>query len=151
MDITNLLIYAEEHNINVDYFKMKNDGIALKNNNDFIVVLKKAFEHDYSFKHKELLAHELAHCILDSFYMVDPSNPMSRYNFGRYEQEAKEFCIKWILPFKKLKRALKENLCADGSLWSTQEYLGVSMDFLLDAIEYYRIRGEKLPQIKNFN
>lgn len=144
MDITNLLIFAEENHINVDYFKMKNNGIALKRDNDFIVLLKKAFEHDHSFRHKELLAHELAHCILDSFYMIDSGNPMSRYNFGRYEQEAKEFCIKWLLPFKKLKKALKENVCADGSLWATQEYLGVSMEFLIDAIEYYRSWGYKI-------
>lgn len=81
---------------------------------------------------KEMLAHELGHCVRDAVYEHN-----SIYPKGKLEHQADAWAIKKLIPEAELKKALK-NSGIDCTEYDIAERFGVSIDFLHKAVEYYK-------------
>ena len=87
----------------------------------------------------ELMAHEMGHCMTDSFY--DPYSPLDLR--GKHEYKANWWAIKKVIPFKDLCKAIKGGY---REYWELAEYFGVSENFIHKTIELYRQKGKTVPK-----
>ena len=81
---------------------------------------------------KEILAHELGHCVTDAIYKHD-----SIYPKGKLEHQADAWAIKKLIPKDELMNAFR-SMGIDGTDYDIAERFGVSVDFLHKAMEYYK-------------
>ncbi|MBP3921370.1 MAG: ImmA/IrrE family metallo-endopeptidase [Ruminiclostridium sp.] len=90
---------------------------------------KKVRSHaDYKVKS----AHELGHCVTDSFY--DENCPVTTR--GRMERRADVWAIRNTVPRKALIKALKNSVT---ELWELSEHFGITEDFMKKALKYYNL------------
>ncbi|MCQ2399285.1 MAG: ImmA/IrrE family metallo-endopeptidase, partial [Clostridia bacterium] len=76
------------------------------------------------------IAHEIGHCVTDSFY-TQTDDKRKRY---RCEKKADEWAITKIVPEETFVRALKEG-CREP--WEFAEEFGVTEDFAQKVMNYY--------------
>ena len=134
MTLLELYNLAEKENIEIDNFPMK-EVVAMSFPQNWIVMDIRKIQT--STEEKVYLAHELGHCMTGSFYNIE-----SKLNFkNKCETKANRWAIKTLIPKEKLKQAIRMGL---HETWELAEYFDVPEFFIRQAIEYYRIRGEKL-------
>ncbi len=81
---------------------------------------------------RELLAHELGHCVRNAVYTNDSLYPM-----GKLEHQASSWAIEELVPRDELIKAYVS--CGiDGTEYDIAERFGVSVEFLREAVEYYK-------------
>ena len=87
----------------------------------------------------EVLAHEIGHCMTDSFYYSD--TPYTE----RCKQEARadHWSYEYVIPFSELCTAVEKG---NRELWALSEYFHVSEDFVKSAIDYYAQHNKVVPQ-----
>ena len=85
-------------------------------------------------RQREILAHELGHCVRGALYRRGGPYPE-----GKYERQATAWSIEFLIPEELLKKRLNI-LGPDASLSDIAESFGVGVDFLQKAIEYYKLR-----------
>lgn len=78
----------------------------------------------------ECLAHELGHCITNSFYYRTSSDLACR----KAERRADKYAIRKLVPKGELKKKINKGLRA----WEIADEFGVPEPFLRHAVEYYR-------------
>lgn len=87
----------------------------------------------------ECLAHELGHCMTDSFYI-----PYSPYLIrAKYEIRADRWAVQQLIPFESLCQAVGSGL---RELWELAEYFSVSNQFMEKAINIYANIGMEVPK-----
>lgn len=92
-----------------------------------------------SFTKLECLAHEMGHCITDSFYAgYSPLELRSKH-----ETKANEWAVNEIIPFSALCKAVK---CGNRELWQLAEYFNVSHRFVEGAIRIHEQKGNVVPK-----
>lgn len=80
------------------------------------------------------LAHELGHCKTGTFYSLD--SPLETRE--RLEIRADRWAIRTLIPADELNVVLG----LVNEAWALAEYFGVTEEFMLKAIEYYRLTGK---------
>ena len=81
------------------------------------------------------LLHETGHCMTGSFYCQHTAYESRE----RLEARANRWAIKERLPLKELRRAIKR--CLPHNDCELAEELGLTVDFVRKAIQYYTDRG----------
>lgn len=87
----------------------------------------------------ECLAHELGHCMTDSFYI--PYSPFLIR--AKYEIRADKWAVQQLIPFDDLCRAVGSGL---RELWELAEHFSVSGQFMEKAINIYAGMGMEVPE-----
>ncbi len=78
------------------------------------------------------LAHEIGHCERGAFY-----NPYSELDIrARHELRADRWAIKNLVPFADFTEALTNGIT---ELWELAEYFTVTEEFIIKAVEYYKL------------
>lgn len=134
MTLLELYNLAEKENVEIDYFPME-EIVAVSFPPNLIVLNTEKI--NTSAEEKAYLAHELGHCMTGTFYNTEVKLHMR----AKYETKANRWAIKTLIPLEKLKQAIQSGRC---QTWELAEYFDVPEFFIRQAIEYYRIRGEKL-------
>ena len=79
------------------------------------------------------LAHELGHCITGSFY-----NRYSDFDIrAKHEHRADKWAIKKLVPEDELQNAFKQGIVEP---WNLAEYFNVTEDFIIKAVNYYKVK-----------
>lgn len=129
----NLIKIAQKNDIPIIDMNMYGGEEAMSQNlNGFCIIAidsRKVKSHaDYKVKS----AHELGHCITNSFYDEDcPIAPR-----GRMERRADVWAIRNTVPRKSLIIALKSGIT---ELWELAEHFGVTEEFMKNALKYYNL------------
>ena len=100
-----------------------------------------AAEEDQRLPYTELecLAHELGHCMTDSFYAgCSPFDVRIKH-----EHRANKWAIRQIMPFDELCEAVKSG---HRELWQLAEYFDVSTKFVEKAIAFHSSHGNVVPR-----
>lgn len=123
---------AKSEGITIDEVLLPDLGaVVLKMEDGCYIGLDKNASSDPQQK-KELLAHELGHCVRNAVYSIDSSYP-----HGKLEHQASAWAIKKLIPKDQLIKALK-NRGIDITDYDIAEHFGVSVEFLYKAVEYYK-------------
>lgn len=129
METNRLYNIAEKNGVSVERFDLKENGsVSVKSGKNLYVALDNGM---CGANEKVCLAHELGHCVTLSFYnMYSPLDIR-----GKHERKAQSWAIKTLIPKSKLKTALKKGY---DNVYSLAEYFGVTADFMLQAVEFYK-------------
>ena len=87
----------------------------------------------------EVFAHEIGHCLTDSFYLSDTPY-LERC---KQEAQAERWSYEYVIPFSELCEAVQEG---NFELWELAEYFNVSENFIKEAIEYYATHNKLVPK-----
>lgn len=129
METTKLYEIAERDGITVDRFDLlKNRSVSVKCEDSMYVAIDNNMTRA---EEKVCLAHELGHCETFSFYNI--YSPLDIR--GKHENRANCWAIKKLIPKYQYKKALKSGY---DNVYSLAEYFGVTTDFMLKAVEYYK-------------
>ncbi len=86
----------------------------------------------------ECLAHEMGHCMTDSFY-----SGYSPFELrAKHENKANNWAINEIIPFAELCDAVKNGY---RDLWELADFFNVSKNFIEKAINTYAQHGKIVP------
>ena len=95
--------------------------------------------NDQGYTRLEQMAHEMGHCMTDSFY--EGYSPFELR--ARHEASANRWAVEEILPFSELCRAISQGY---RELWELAEYFGVSEEFIKKAIALHESNGNTVPK-----
>lgn len=86
----------------------------------------------------ECFAHEMGHCITDSFYVG--YSPLEKR--AKHEYRANKWAVNYLIPFSALCKAVKEG---NREIWQLAEYFDVGEPFIQKAIAYHEQHGNTVP------
>ena len=86
----------------------------------------------------ECFAHELGHCMTDSFYAGYSPFELRE----KHEKTANEWAVNELVPFLSLCDAVKKGY---REIWELAEYFDVSCSFIEKAIRIYQQNGQIVP------
>lgn len=128
MNLLELYNLAEERDIDVDYFPMR-ELISVSFPEGWIAIDVNKISD--SIEEKVHLAHELGHCETGSFYDIH-----SKYDIrAKHENRADKWAIKKLIPRDELKEAVS---CGLYEVWELAEYFEVTYQFMEKAMIYYQ-------------
>ena len=88
-----------------------------------------------------VLAEELSHLETEALYAFeDVTNPFRNTNISKAEAQAKGWRIEHLLPADDFIPSLMEREGVE--YWEIAERFDVPIDFVVDAVEYYRRKGK---------
>lgn len=127
----NLMKIAQKNDIPIIDMRMYGNEEAMSHSiNGFSII---AIDHHKVKSHadyKVKSAHELGHCITNSFYDKDcPVVPR-----GRIERRADIWAIRNTVPRRVVVKLFKSGV---NELWELAEYFGVTEEFMKTALKYY--------------
>ena len=88
---------------------------------------------------EECFAHELGHCMTDSFYI--PYAPV--FVRAKYELRADRWAVQHLIPFDALCHAVASGV---REYWELGEYFSVTGKFVAKAIQIYAGMGMEVPE-----
>lgn len=127
MTLTELYNECERNGIDIDYFPMKK-AKALAFPEGWIAVDVDKINN--SIEEKEIIAHEQSHIETGSFYNI--FSPLDIKE--KHEKRAMKATIKKLVPKDELIEAIK---CGIIESWELSEYFDVSVELMMQAIEFY--------------
>lgn len=132
MTLTELYLYAEKHNIDIDRYPMRRaESISVRFDNGVCAIALDPRKLTTSADETVKLAHELGHCETGSFY-----NRYSQYDVRqKHENRATKWAIKQLIPEAELDAAISKG---NTEIWDLAEYFGVTEDFIRKAYIYYK-------------
>lgn len=131
MTTTNLYELADTKNIFVQFCSLpQNKSISARFNGSYFIGIDSSLATS-SIEEKVKLAHEMGHCVTDSFYIID--SPLDVR--GKHEFCANEWAIKKLVPKDELDSAVS-NGCTE--IWQLSEWFSVTYDFIDKAVYYYQ-------------
>ncbi|MCL2474847.1 MAG: ImmA/IrrE family metallo-endopeptidase [Chloroflexi bacterium] len=83
-------------------------------------------------KEKELMAHELGHCVTGCFHYFD----VDEITWAKCEYKADCHAIRLLVPEVTLKKVLSGGYV---EIWELAEYFGVDEEFISKALKLYRM------------
>ncbi len=134
-----LFLLAEENGIPIDDEcpeEIVSMSVKLPCGDRIIGLSQKGHE---TYTRLEQMAHEMGHCMTDSFY--EGYSPFELRE--KHERRANEWAVKEILPFSELCEAVKSG-CRE--LWELSEHFNVSEDFVRKAINIHEQNGNTVPR-----
>ena len=137
--IDRLYDIAEENNIPIDESCPKNIKSMSVRFSDGSKIIGLSNDEDIEYTRLERLAHEMGHCITDSFY--EGYSPFELRE--KHEYKANTWAVNKIIPFSELCEAVKSGY---RELWELAEYFSVSHCFMEKAINIHSQYGRIVPQ-----
>lgn len=136
--LNNLYILAEKNNIPIDEncpAQIVSMSLKLKDGTKIIGI---SDVDNSEYTKLELVAHEMGHCITDSFYVGYSPFELR----AKYERRADRWAVNRLVPFRSLCRAVEDGY---RELWELAEYFDVSCQFIEKAIKMYEQKGNVVP------
>lgn len=128
MNTMQLCKYAEENQIDIDYFPLKvTKSLSIRGSIALNPTLLKT-----ETETKECLAHELGHQMTGSFYRVGSKFETRE----RMEYRATKWAVTMLIPSQELQYAL-DNGCTE--IWQLAEHFNVSPQFMEYAMQVYQL------------
>lgn len=128
-----LMKIAAENDIPIINMKMNGNEEAISQSLDgccIIAIDNRKVKSSADYKVKS--AHELGHCLTDSFYNERcPVTPR-----GRCERRADIWAILHTVPRRKLMSALRDG---NTEVWQLAEHFNVTEQFMIKALRYYEL------------
>lgn len=128
MTLDELHIYAEDREIEVDDFPMRELVSASFPENWIAIDTRKIKTRA---EEKVILAHEVGHCETSSFYNIHSPYDIKE----RHERKANVWSYKQLIPHEDLLAAVKKGIT---EIWELAEYFDVPYDYMQKAAEYWR-------------
>lgn len=133
-----LYMLADENNIPIDENcpeSIISMSVRLEDGTKIIGISK---DTNNEYTRLERMAHEMGHCMTDSFYVG-----YSRFEVrAKYEKRADIWAVNNIIPFRSLCLAVK-NGCRE--TWELAEHFNVSPKFIEKAINIHAQNGHIVP------
>lgn len=131
MELLRLYQLAEEENIEVDCFDLKNrDALSIMDDTGACYIAINPYKLHSTQDEREKLAHELGHCVTGSFYNVYATADRRQ----RHENCADKWAIKKLIPVDELEDAVAKG-CTE--CWELAERFGVTEEFIKKSVCYY--------------
>jgi len=147
--LSTLYELAAENDIQVDEFCPRNIismSVRFKNGKKIIGLSKFDSDVDYNVDDLplastklECFAHEMGHCMTDSFY--EEYSPLEKRS--KHEYRANKWAIFYLIPFTKLCQAVSDGY---RELWQLADYFMVSPAFVENAIYVHASYGNIVPK-----
>lgn len=130
-DLLTLYQIADTEQIRVDYIGLgKRDAISIMDEDGAKYIALDPKKLCSSQDEKMKIAHELGHCLTNSFY-----HSFSPYEVRqKSENRADKWAIKQLIPFEKLTDAIAGGYT---DVWSLAEYFNVPEEFMRKAMGFY--------------
>lgn len=128
MTLDELYIYAEDREIEVDDFSMR-ELVSASFPEGWIAIDTKKIKT--KAEEKITLAHEVGHCETGSFYNIHSPYDLRE----KHERRANVWSYKTLIPHEELLAAIKQGIT---EIWELAEYFGVPCEFMQKAAEYWR-------------
>lgn len=133
-----LYILADKHNIPIDENCPESIISMSVRLEDGTKIIGLSNDTNNEYTRLERMAHEMGHCMTDSFYVG-----YSRFELrAKHEKRADIWAVNNIIPFRELCRAVK-NGCRES--WELAEHFGVSQTFIEKAINIHAQNGHIVP------
>ena len=134
MELLELYQLADAEHIPVYSFDLpQTHSLSLMNNDGSCAVAIDPFGLNSTKDEKIRLAHELGHCVTGSFY-----NRYSDFDIkARSEYKADKWAIKKLIPKNELQAAFEQGYTEP---WDLAEYFNVTEDFIIKAVNYYKVK-----------
>lgn len=134
-----LYILADQNNIPVDESCPENILSMSVRFEDGTKIIGISNDTNNEYTKLERMAHEMGHCMTDSFYAG-----YSPYELRvKHERRADAWAANNIIPFRELCRAVKNGY---REIWELAEYFGVSQEFVEKAIDIHARNGKTVPE-----
>lgn len=127
MEMTRLLMKAEQENIKVEYLNLPlNESLSFPEDDGDIVLMDCSL---ISSRVSETvhLAHELGHCMTGSFYNIYATLDIRQ----KHENRADKWAIEQLVPEDKLDEAVAMGYT---EIWELAEHFDVTEDFMRKAV-----------------
>lgn len=137
--IDKLLILADENNIPIDEScpeSLISMSVKLP---DGMKVIGLSNEESVTHTKLEALAHEMGHCMTDSFYAGYSPFELR----AKHEHRANAWAANETIPFPELCDAVRDGY---RELWELAEHFGVSHSFMEKAIKIHESNGNVVPR-----
>jgi Zn-dependent peptidase ImmA (M78 family) len=131
--LLSLYAYADSKKINIYHYPLQAiTSISFPENTGYIAMnTDKLKTYADETVH---LAHELGHIETNSFYTVHSKFALR----NKMEARADSWAIRHLIPWEKLKQAVGSS----PELWELAEDFGVTNEFMLKALNYYKRKGK---------
>ncbi len=132
MKLLDLYLFAEQQNIEVLTYPMKENGsMSIMETDGSCFVGMDESVQDGSLQEQVHLAHELGHCATGSFY-----NRYSPHDLRqKHERKADKWAIRQLVPEDELSEAVCAGIT---ELWDLAELFDVTAEFMHKAVCYYQ-------------
>ena len=146
--LNDLYELAQKHQIPVDEQcpeSIISMSVRLQSGKKIIAISPNSTYEDYEshtvsdYTKLECFAHEMGHCMTDSFYAGYSPFELR----AKHENRANAWAVNRIVPFSDLCDAVKGG-CRE--LWELAEYFGVSQSFIEKAIKIHERNGHIVPK-----
>jgi Zn-dependent peptidase ImmA (M78 family) len=142
INLDNLYNLAFEKHIPVDETcpaSIISMSICLSNGKKIISLSnEKEDDSNKEYTKLECFAHEMGHCMTDSFY-----EGYSPYELrAKHEHRANKWAVNYVIPFPELCQAVKDG---HREIWDLAEYFDVSCSFVEKAINIHSQNGNVVP------
>lgn len=129
MELLDMYRIAENEKIDILNYKWTNTKARIFeiDNRYYIGLDDKQINN--SIEEKELLAEELGHYYCDALYYIDSDKVL----IDKCEHRSKKWQYSVLIPLKKLKEKLKQNL----NLYELAESFNVDCKYMYDCINFY--------------
>ena len=128
LDYIEDLIEREKINL-IDTYLEDTDG-AYINYDKLNTIIYDSSKLETNNELKQILSEELGHYYYDATYKFN-SDPVF---INKQEYKAKKYAYNILIPFEKLKLAIKNGL---NNIYSLAEYFDVTIDYMQNAIQFY--------------
>lgn len=134
MNTFQLLQLAEEENISVYNFKIKNKKAFCVEDSIAIDISRIETEREQ----KRILSEELGHILSGSLYPLSQcGNHLYENNIRRQERKAYDRSLRLQVPLNELQRAIQNGV----DDYEIAELLDIDLTTLRDAVDYYKRKG----------
>lgn len=137
--IERLYILAEENNIPIDETCPDSVISMSVRLGDKKKIIGLSNDERSTYTKLERLAHEMGHCMTDSFYLGYSPFELR----AKHEHRANAWAVNEIVPFPDLCEAVRNGY---RELWELAEYFGVSSSFMEKAINIHERNGNVVPR-----
>lgn len=128
MTLDELYIYAEDREIEVDDFPMR-ELVSASFPEKWIAIDTRKIKT--RMEEKVALAHEVGHCETGSFYNIHSPFDLRE----KHERRANVWSYQKLVPHKALLAAVEKGIT---EIWELAEYFDVPCDYMQKAAEYWR-------------
>lgn len=139
--ITLAMLYksADNFGITINNFFVENvKAMAMQWQNQNHILLNESLIANEQ-EERLVLAEEIGHIECDCLYHYkDIFNPCQKMNIDKSELRAKKWAASTIIPLQQLKICIDKNM----TLYEMAEFFDVPLNFLTQAIEFYKIKNQ---------
>lgn len=130
MCITELIEEEKYNNIEIVYLSIpNNESMCIQTEKKYYIGVDYGLMNNES-ENRVRLAHELGHCVTNSFY----NKYATRDVMQKHENRADKWAIEKLIPVKELDRAIENG---HTEIWDLADYFMVTENFMRKAVCWY--------------